>query len=561
MFYITQVLGQKKSGATTAFMEAVNEVVPQCPNLGLGLHLNIVEGKTTRANVSKSSRLYLPDGTYHLGFVDLYRERKNKKLLQEIEDDYRDQIERGLKAVSIDHFNSHQHSHAIPEIFEITCRLAKEYGIRYVRLLKERQHYAAPLSRHIHPWYAANLLKFGILNAQRSRNAEIAKRYGVLTNDWFIGITYTGHMDEATFSSGLNAIPKGPCLVESLFHVPKIIASKDDVYLTAALRDYTIDACRSIELATIKKKSILKQIHDQGFKLTNYARLIANDSTEIIPENNFSNEFQEKSKPLSTFVIIDETPFYHPEYVFRLATQCKDLEIKGAAIVKLPQGGLLAKYLLKHWRDLGVYEFFLLGIKQVLVQLWGKFPRLLRGDFDSSVEAVFKRFAIPYRIVSKVNNRNFLNYVEQFSPDIILSSNSLIFGEKLISIPKVACINRHSAVLPACGGILPVFRAIQQGHQFTGATVHHIVKEIDKGPVISRKWLPIFPGDKLVNLYKLCFVLSYEATAESVRMLQFWNSKDLESQNLDDSEIEESYFTYPTTDDWKKFREENGKFI
>ena len=536
----------------SAYEDAIKEVLPECPEIGMGLHLNLVEGKTNRQQISKSSKLYFSDGTYRLNFVDLYRGRTNKNLLQEIEADYRDQIERSIKVCSLDHLNSHQHSHAIPEIFEIVCRLAKEYGIRYVRLPRERFHYAAPLSRHISPWYAINLAKFAILNAQVKSNIELAKKYGILTNDYFIGISYTARMDEETLLSGLRAVDKS-FLIEALFHPTKISAEKDEKYLSAAVRDYIIDPARSRELKTLKNSQLLENIRAQGFTLTNYRRLSENDSSPIMPK---ILPIEKDLKPFTTFAILDETPFYHPEYLHRLITECTDMNITGVALVCLPNGGILKKYLLKHWRDLGLRELFLLGMKQILLQIWGKFPRFIRGDFDASVESVLKRFNIPFKVVTKVNNAEFLNYIDTFSPDIILSSNSLIFGEKLINKAKVACINRHSAVLPACGGILPVFRAIEQGHDFTGATVHHVIKEIDKGPILSRQWLPIFPQDKLSHLYKMCFILSYEATLEAVKRLR--TKQDYNPKN---EEITPSYFSYPTSEDWKKFRKNGGKFI
>ena len=44
--------------------------------------------------------------------------------------------------------------------------------------------------------------------------------------------------------------------------------------------------------------------------------------------------------------------------------------------------------------------------------------------------------------------------------------------------------------------------------------------EIDGNEVLSRKWLPIIPGDTLDRLYRLCFVLSYEATNDAAAMLR-----------------------------------------
>src|ERR1041384_6477412 len=145
-----------------AFDEAVEEVVPDFPALGLGVHLNIVEGSTTRPAV--------PRGSLLLG-------QRNRTLLAEIEADYRHQIETALARLPrVDHLNSHQHSHALPALFEMVCRLAAEYRIPFVRSLRERLVVAGSLQSHLRAWYVANLVKFAILQTFAPADARSARR-------------------------------------------------------------------------------------------------------------------------------------------------------------------------------------------------------------------------------------------------------------------------------------------------------------------------------------------------------------------------------------------------
>src|SRR5688572_29448859 len=55
----------------TAFEEAIREVIPMCSSQGRGVHLNIVEGQTTRRRVPRSSLLYDTDGSYRCSFTRL----------------------------------------------------------------------------------------------------------------------------------------------------------------------------------------------------------------------------------------------------------------------------------------------------------------------------------------------------------------------------------------------------------------------------------------------------------------------------------------------------------
>ena len=69
--------------------------------------------------------------------------------------------------------------------------------------------------------------------------------------------------------------------------------------------------------------------------------------------------------------------------------------------------------------------------------------------------------------------------MDNFIQNIIISSNSLIFKKELLSIPKICTINRHSALLPSYGGLLPVFQSFIHGEKFTGVSIHYMNNKIE----------------------------------------------------------------------------------
>ena len=92
---------------------------------------------------------------------------------------------------------------------------------------------------------------------------------------------------------------------------------------------------------------------------------------------------------------------------------------------------------------------------------------------------------------------------------------------------------------------------------FTGVSVHYLVREVDRGAVISQRWVPIFQNDSLNRLYRLCFVLSYEASVEAFRKLRL----SVEPICVENEGLEPSYFSFPNDEDWREFRSHGGKFI
>ena len=56
-----------------AFNAAVNEIIPECPNLGIGVHLNIIEGRS----LTKASLLTNRKGKFNNGFLSLWIKSHN----------------------------------------------------------------------------------------------------------------------------------------------------------------------------------------------------------------------------------------------------------------------------------------------------------------------------------------------------------------------------------------------------------------------------------------------------------------------------------------------------
>lgn len=207
---------------------AVNVMLPKFPddfkNGGLGCHLNIIEGKSLLKK-SPDSMLCNKDGVYNKGFIYMLIKSYNKKFMNEVEEEFRSQIEKlisdpNIGLERIDHINSHVHTHSIPKIFELTCRLASEYGIKSVRTQKE-PFYTLPLKKYKEMGIVslcANVIKNLLLKFLSLKNVQTLQKYELQTNNNFIGLLFTGFMDEESVLHGLNAIQDKNSVTEVLVH-------------------------------------------------------------------------------------------------------------------------------------------------------------------------------------------------------------------------------------------------------------------------------------------------------------------------------------------------------
>lgn len=79
-----------------------------------------------------------------------------------------------------------------------------------------------------------------------------------------------------------------------------------------------------------------------------------------------------------------------------------------------------------------------------------------------------------------------------------------------------AVINVHPSLLPEFRGIGAVERALESGAEQTGVTVHHMVEEVDAGPVISQEAVPILPEDTEESLLERLHPVEHRLLVDAV---------------------------------------------
>lgn len=211
---ITRVLNSTSLMATgEAFDDAVFNVLPEIQHINLGVHLNIIEGQS----LTNPLHLCDKDGKFNKKFWDIMKLSQNHIVMIEIEKEFRAQIEKVMQYTNPVHLDSHVHTHAIPPIFDLTCKLAQEYGIERVRTQYEVPYHILNL-KLLTPRFYINLIKRHLLNNYSRLNRPLIDKYGLTTNDYFVGVTYTGFMDENSVWYGLMAISNTNCTAEVLIH-------------------------------------------------------------------------------------------------------------------------------------------------------------------------------------------------------------------------------------------------------------------------------------------------------------------------------------------------------
>ena len=225
--------------------------------MGVGIHLNIIEGKSLCADLDM---LTDNEGNFNNSFGQLLlKSFYSEEFLKQVETEFRAQIEKVIAKTQVTHIDSHVHTHSIPRIFEIVCKLAKEYGIKQIRTQYEKPYIIPDVYKHLTLKYPVNLIKVILLNTFTLINENIVKKYGLNTNDYLLGVTYTSMMNSLAISYGLMAIKYDNVVAEALIH-------------PCRYEDGTVDN-HFEEFQITKNLKLKEKIEKLGYEITNYGEL------------------------------------------------------------------------------------------------------------------------------------------------------------------------------------------------------------------------------------------------------------------------------------------------
>jgi len=192
--------GVLTSATIMANMPAADEAVKiakKLPNLGVGVHLNLTEGRPLSKDTC-IGRLLDTDGQFacspfKLSLLSLGGHKIREAIRAELAAQIQWVIDNGLKPT---HLDSHKHIHTFPQLFSIVCQLAGRFQIPAIRWPFE------PKELSQIPWPLT-----GADDRKRAQKIRIMARINRVQNpdflktDVLLGIAHTGKIDVNFFKA------------------------------------------------------------------------------------------------------------------------------------------------------------------------------------------------------------------------------------------------------------------------------------------------------------------------------------------------------------------------
>ncbi|MDP1721677.1 MAG: formyltransferase family protein [Candidatus Gottesmanbacteria bacterium] len=250
------------------------------------------------------------------------------------------------------------------------------------------------------------------------------------------------------------------------------------------------------------------------------------------------------------FVLADENLF-HPHYLSSVINNLPtDWKVTGITVLKEHYKKGFIFYLFRQYSLWGLLGFVSLTLATMLKTLLN----ILKLTNESSIERVAVRNNIPLIKIDNVNNSRHLSYLKTKHIDILISSCGQIFKAEILKVPKIACINRHTGLLPKYGGSLPVFWAMYNNEKKFGVSVHIMVEKIDEGDVISQEVIENKDGNTLFTNYVFGFKWSVTATLTALHNITTGKFEKRFNPK------EKLYFRFPEVETIRDFRKKHITF-
>jgi methionyl-tRNA formyltransferase len=255
--------------------------------------------------------------------------------------------------------------------------------------------------------------------------------------------------------------------------------------------------------------------------------------------------------------ITQDDSFYIGRLFRALLEQCGDeFDIRRAVICRT-MGKSTRKLAAELLDFYGPVDFVRMGARYATNRALAMLVGSWNSRWPISLSQLFLAHGVPTLHCQNVNARATVEAIGREEPDLIVSvAAPQVFKRRLLEVPRVACINIHTARLPQYRGMMPNFWVLYHGDQRSAITVHTMDKEIDKGATVLQREFDILPDESLDQLIKRTKTMGASCLLAAMRKI-----KQHGIVALDPPDIEPSYFSFPSREHVTQLRSTGRRLL
>ncbi|NLV26978.1 MAG: phosphoribosylglycinamide formyltransferase [Methanomicrobiales archaeon] len=151
---------------------------------------------------------------------------------------------------------------------------------------------------------------------------------------------------------------------------------------------------------------------------------------------------------------------------------------------------------------------------------------LISDNPDADALNKAKNMGIPDEVI---NYRSFpdkdkyelelLTVIRRYDPDlVVLAGYMRLLGRGIVEEFEGKMMNIHPSILPSFAGLHAQQQALDYGTKVSGCTVHFVTKDMDAGPVIIQRTVPVLDDDDEESLSERILVEEHQAFPQSIKL-------------------------------------------
>lgn len=192
----------------------------------------------------------------------------------------------------------------------------------------------------------------------------------------------------------------------------------------------------------------------------------------------------------------------------------------------------------------------------VLVVTHPKSEHAYEKIWSDSVADLAAEHGVEVLLRNRPGDEELMQRLKEADPDLIVANNWRTWiPPEIFELPRYGTLNVHDSLLPAYTGFSPIIWALINGEQEVGVTAHMMDGELDAGPIVMQRSVPVGPRDTATDLFHATVDLIGPVVAESLELIAAgrtdWTPQDrskasfFHKRSLEDSRID---WTWPAED-------------
>lgn len=192
----------------------------------------------------------------------------------------------------------------------------------------------------------------------------------------------------------------------------------------------------------------------------------------------------------------------------------------------------------------------------VLVVTHPKSEHAYEKIWSDSVADLAAEHGVEVLLRNRPGDEELMQRLKEADPDLIVANNWRTWiPPEIFELPRFGTLNVHDSLLPAYTGFSPIIWALINGEQEVGVTAHMMDGELDAGPIVMQRSVPVGPRDTATDLFHATVDLIGPVVAESLELIATgrtdWTPQDrskasfFHKRSLEDSRID---WTWPAED-------------